>query len=96
MLPASIVLTHKRRARFQNLARFPSFRGADRRAPVKCRLPAIPFTAIEIQQNHLVAQIRVARDRAGAAAFRVAWVSARHHDLQSVRRRFPQQWQSGG
>jgi len=65
-------------------------------AASKARSAAEPLAAIEVQQNHLMAEIRVARDRPGAAAFRVARMTARDDDLEGLRGRFCQEGQSGG
>ena len=73
-----------------------SFRGSNCGTAIETRSAAEPLAAIQVQQYNVVAQFAVARDRPGAAAFRVAWMAACHNDLQGLRRRFSQQRQSRG
>ena len=42
------------------------------------------LTAVQVQQNHFMAEFRVARNRPGAAAFRVARMTARNDYLEGV------------
>ena len=58
------------------------FRRADAAALREAGFAAVAFSAIEIEQNHMVAEVGVAGDGAGAAAFGVAGVTACDHDSE--------------
>jgi hypothetical protein len=58
--------------------------------------PQNPRRAIQVQQNHLMAELGVARDRPGAAAFRIARMTARDDYLERVRGGLCQKGQSSG
>ena len=72
------------------------FRGSNCGTAIEARSAAEPLTAIQVQQNNVMAQVAIACDRPGAAAFRVAWMAACHDDLQGLRRRFSQDRKSRG
>jgi hypothetical protein len=69
-------------AGFQDLAGLLSFGGADGGAAVQWRATAEAFAAVQIEKNDIVAEVGVAGDGAGAAAFGVAWMAAGEDDFQ--------------
>ena len=92
-LPVDLV--GERGAGFQDLAGILRFGGADARTTVEARGAAESLAAIEIEQNDLVAQRRVAGDGAGTAAFRIARMSAGDDDLQRFRGSLREQGRGG-
>jgi hypothetical protein len=93
---AAIVLTSESGAGLKMLTSRPGFSGTDRGTPFEARSAAEPLTAIEVQQNHFMAEFGIARDRPGAAAFRVARMPARDNYLEGVPGGICQQGQTGG
>src|ERR1019366_1915681 len=90
---AAVVLAGKSGPCIETLTGFPGFGGADDgTAP---RSAAEPLTAIQVQQNHLMAELGVARDRPGAAAFRIARMTARDDYLEGLRGRVRHERQGG-
>jgi hypothetical protein len=65
-------------------------------AASEARFAAEPLAAIQVKQNHRMAELGVARNRPGAAAFRVARVTARNDYLEVVRGGSRQKGQRGG
>ena len=91
---AAVVLAGESGTGLKNLAGLPSFGGADGGTAPEAGSAAVPFTAIQVEQHYLMAEIGVARDGAGAAAFRVARMTAGDDYLESLG--FCQEGQSGG
>src|SRR5450432_4648437 len=63
---AAIVLSGESGTGLENLAGFPGFCGADIGTAAEAGSAAKPFAAVEVQQNHLMAECRVACDGPGA------------------------------
>lgn len=82
-------------ASFQNPARLPRFGGPDRGAPIKRSGAAEALTAIEVQKHDFVTEIAETRDRACAAALRIAGMTAGYNNLQ-LRRGLSEGGKSGG
>ena len=78
----AVVLVGENGARFQDFAGFLSFGGADRATLARLGSATVAFATIEIKQNDIVAEIGVAGDGAGAAAFGIAGMTAGHHDFE--------------
>jgi hypothetical protein len=92
---AAVVLAGERGARLETFASLLGFGGADSGASSKARSTAIPLSTIEVEQHHLVSEFRVARNGSGAAAFRVARMTAGDHNLEGGRDGSRQERQGG-
>ena len=79
---ASVDLIGEDGAGFQNAAGSLGFGRANGRAAIEWCGATIPFTTIEVEQRDVVPERGVARDGAGAAAFRIAGMSTGDHDLE--------------
>src|ERR1039457_4022556 len=66
----AVVLTGENGAGLETLTSLPGFGGANGATAVEALSAAESLSAVQVEQNHLVAQLRVACDRPGAAAFR--------------------------
>lgn len=93
---APVVLTCECSPRPQNLARLFRFGGPDLGATAQAGRPAVSFAAVEIQENNLMAQLRITGHRTSATAFGVARMSAGHNDLQRMRGGLQRQGNRGG
>jgi hypothetical protein len=92
---AAVVLAGERGARFETFASLLGFGGADSGASSEARSTAIPLSAIQVEQHHLVAEFRVARNGSRAAAFRIARMTAGDHNLEGRRGGSRQERQRG-
>jgi len=92
----AVVLAGESGSGFQESTCVLGFRGSNCATAIEARSAAEPLAAIQVQQNDVVAQFTIARDRPGAAAFRVAGMAACHNDLQGLRGRFSQERQNRG
>jgi hypothetical protein len=93
---AAVVLAGESGTGLKTLTSIQGFGGADGGTTPEARSAAVPFTAIQVEQDDFMAQVGVARDRPGATAFGVARVTARDDYLEGVRGGFRQEGQSGG
>jgi hypothetical protein len=75
----AIMLPRKHRASLQNFASVGGLGYSYRTRIVAGSVR--PITAIQVKENDLMAQICVADDGPAAAIFRIAGMSARHHDF---------------
>jgi hypothetical protein len=78
----AIDLSRENRTGFQNLAGLLRFGGPDGSALCGTAAAAETFAAIQIKQNNLMAERRIAGNRAGTTAFGVARVAAYHYHLE--------------
>ena len=91
---AAVVLAGESGTGLKNLTSLPGFGGADGCAALEAGSAAESLTAIQVQQYDLMAKPGVARDGPGAAAFRVARMTAGDDDFEGLQ--FRQEGQSGG
>jgi hypothetical protein len=50
----------------------------------RVRASAIPFAAVEVQEDDFVPRLHIARDESAAAAFRISRMTAGYNNLQTV------------
>ena len=81
----AVILACENGPGFKNLTGLAGFGGADVRATAEDLAAAESLAAIQIEHNHVMAEIGVTRDGAGAAAFRVARMPARDDYLEGMR-----------
>jgi len=79
-----IAVRRKGGAGFEYFAGFPGFRDAHPAARARIFLRTTLLAAIQIQQDDLMSQIRVARNRAAAAILGIAGMTAANHHLELV------------
>ena len=93
---AAVVLAGEGGAGPEDLACLAGFGGANGGTVAGAGSAAEALTAIQVQQNHLVAELGVAGNRAGAAAFWVAGMTAGHDYLEDGHGGPSHQRQTGG
>src|SRR3954454_11481079 len=71
----------------QRLASSPRFGNTKIAANLGSSARTTLFTTVQIQQSHVMASVRIPGDRAAAAIFRIAGMSARYDDFPLLRGR---------
>lgn len=84
----AIMLSCKHGAGVKDTARILGFGRANSRTATKARSSAESVAAIQVEQNDLMAEIAIAGDGSGTAAFRVAGMAADHHNFKRPPRGF--------
>jgi hypothetical protein len=92
----AVVLAGEGGTGLQDLTGLLRFGGAYGGATVEAYSATEPLTAIQVQDDNLMAELGVARDGPGAAALGVARMTARDDDLEGWRGGSCQEGQRGG
>jgi hypothetical protein len=83
---AAVDLSHESGNRFETLTSLLGFGGAYGGTTVESLSPAVSLSAVQVEQNHLMAKLRVSRDCTGAAAFGIARMTAHDDNLEGFGR----------